>query len=161
MQAIVEVYNEKYRAVQFEFCCSARQEGDRAGRVAGARSRNVGKFYFVFFLSLYADVIANGAKSRAELEAIANELQASSKEVGLEVHVGHSGGAFKTVATSIPAHGCSAQDGDTSNAILNSGGTITLVEKFSYLGNLIASELSDRLDMTLCINKASWAFGAL
>ncbi len=51
--------------------------------------------FSVFFLSLYADDIANGVESRAELEAIANELQASLKEVGLEMHVGHNGGASK------------------------------------------------------------------
>ena len=36
VQAIVEVYKEKYPAVQFEFRCNTRQEGDRAGCVAGA-----------------------------------------------------------------------------------------------------------------------------
>jgi hypothetical protein len=44
---------------------------------------------------------------------------------------------------------------------LNSGGTITFVEKFSYLGSWIASDLSDRLDVTHRINEASGAFGAL
>jgi hypothetical protein len=157
VQAIVEVYKEKYPAVQFEFRCNTQQEGDRAGRVAGARSENVGELSFVFFLSLFADDIANGVESRAELEAIANELQASLpvKEVGLEMHVGHNGGASKIVAMCIPAHGCSAQDGDISNLILNSGGTITFVEKFSYLGSLVASDLSDRSDVTHRINKAS------
>ena len=77
------------------------------------------------------------------------------------MHVGHNGGAFKTVAMFIPAHGCSAQDGDTYNVILNSGGTITFVEKFSYLGSLVASDLSDRPDVSHRINKASEAFGAL
>jgi hypothetical protein len=79
VQAIVEVYKEKHLAVQFEFRCNTRQEGDRAGRVAGARCENVYKFSFVFFLSLYADDIANGVESRAELEAFANELLASLK----------------------------------------------------------------------------------
>ena len=46
--------------------------------------------------------------------------------------------------------------------ILNSGGTIApFVEKFSYLGSLVASDLSDRPDVTHRINKASGAFGAL
>ncbi len=39
----------------------------------------------MFFLSLYTYDIANGVESRAELEAIANKLQASLKEVGLEM----------------------------------------------------------------------------
>ena len=161
VQAIVEVYKEKYPAVQFEFRCNTRQEGDRAGRVAGACSENVGEFSFVFFLSLYADDIANSVESRAELEAIANELEASLIDSGLAMHVGHNGGASKTVAMFIPAHGCSAQDGDTSIVTLNSGGTISFVEKFSYLGSWVASDLSDRLDVTHRINKASGAFGAL
>jgi hypothetical protein len=67
----------------FEFRCNTRQEEDRTGRVAGARSENVGDFSFVFFLSLYADDIANSVESRTELEAIANELQASSIDAGL------------------------------------------------------------------------------
>ncbi len=50
-------------------------------------------------------------------------------EVGLEMNIRHHGGTSKTVAMFIPAHGCSAQDGDTSNVILYSGGTITFVEK--------------------------------
>ncbi len=41
VQAIVEISKEKYPAVQFEFRCNTRQEGDRAGRVAGARSESV------------------------------------------------------------------------------------------------------------------------
>jgi hypothetical protein len=57
----------------------------------------------------------------------------------------------------IPAHGCSAQDADTSN----SGGTITFVGKISYLGSLVASDLSDRPDVTHRINEAAGAFGAL
>ena len=77
------------------------------------------------------------------------------------MHVGHNGGASKIVAMFIPAHGCSGQDGDTYNVILNSGGTITFVEKFSYLESLVASDLSDRPDVTHRINKASGAFGAL
>ncbi len=56
---------------------------------------------------------------------------------------------------------CSAQDGNTSNVALNSGGTITFVEKFSCLGNWVASDLTDRFDVTHRINKASGAFGAL
>jgi hypothetical protein len=67
-------------------------------------------FSFVFFLSLLADDIANGVESRAELEAIANELQASLVEAGLAIHVGHNGGVSTSVAMVIPAHGCSAQD---------------------------------------------------
>ena len=77
------------------------------------------------------------------------------------MHVGHNGEASKTVAMFIPAHGCTAQDGDTSNVILNSGGTITFVEKFSYLGSWVASDLSDRPDVTHRIKKTSGAFGAL
>ncbi len=64
----------------------------------------------MFFLSLYADDIANGVESRAELEANANELQATLFEAGLATHVGHNGRASKTVALLIPAHGYSAQD---------------------------------------------------
>jgi hypothetical protein len=63
-----------------------------------------------------------------------------------------TGGASKTVVMFIPAHGCSAQDGDTSIVTLNSGGTISLVEKFSYLGSWVAFGLSDRLDVTRRIN---------
>ena len=161
VQAIIEVYKDKYPAAQFEFRCNTRQGGDRAGRVAGARSENVGEFSFVFFLSLYADDVANGVETRAELEAIANELQATFIEFGLAIHVGHNGGASKTVAMFIPAHGCSAQDGDKSNVTLNSGGTVGFVDKFLYLGSWLASDLSDRSDVTHRINKASGAFGAL
>ncbi len=74
VQAIVEVYKKKYPAVQFEFRCNTRQGGDRAGRVAGARSENVSEISFVFFFSLYTYDIANNLESRAQLEAIANEL---------------------------------------------------------------------------------------
>ena len=104
---------------------------------------------------------ASGVESRAELEATANELQATSIEAGLAIHIVHNEGASKTVALFIPAHGCSAQAVDTSIVTLNSGGTISFVEKFSYLGSWVASDLSDRLDVTHRINKASGAFGAL
>jgi hypothetical protein len=140
------VYKEKYPAVQFEFRCNTRQEGDRAGRVAGACSENVGEFSFLIFLSLYADDIANCVESRAELEAIANELEASLIDPGLAMHVGYNGGAYTTVAMFIPAHGCSAQDGDTSIVTLNSGGTILFVEKFRILG--AGSLLTSRIVLT-------------
>jgi hypothetical protein len=133
----------------------------RRGIEQGASPELAVRISFVFFLSLYAYDITNGVKSRAELEAIANELQASLKEVRLEMQVGHNGGASKTVAMFIPAHGYSAQDGDTFNVIFNSGRTITFVEKFSYLGNMVASDLSDRPDVTHRINKASGALCAL
>ncbi len=80
-----------------------------------------------------ASTALHSKSESAELEAIPNKLQASLKEVGLEMHVGHNGGASKTAAMSIPAHGCSSQDGDTSNAIRNSGGIITFFEKSSRI----------------------------
>ncbi len=52
VQVIVEVYKGKYPAVQFEFRCNTRQEGDRAGRVPGARSENVDDFFRVLSQSL-------------------------------------------------------------------------------------------------------------
>ncbi len=92
VQAIFEVYEDKYTAVRFEHQRNNRQFRDHAERVAGARSENVGKFSFVFFLSLYADDIANSVESRAELEANANDLQAKSSEFGVATHVGRNGG---------------------------------------------------------------------
>ena len=75
--------------------------------------------------------------------------------------VGHNGGPSKTVAMFIPAHGSSNQDGDKSNIVLSSGSDIGFVDKFPYLGSLLASDLSDRHDVKprvrlgLCLRSSS------
>ncbi len=79
--------------------------GGQTESVAGACSGNDGEFYFVFFFSVYADNLANSVKSRAELEATANELQAILTEFRLAIHVRHIARSSNTVAMFVRAHG--------------------------------------------------------
>ncbi len=51
-EATVEVYKEKYPAVQFEFCCSTRQEGGSSRARRCSSQKECWQIPFVFFLSL-------------------------------------------------------------------------------------------------------------
>jgi len=51
--------------------------------------------------------------------------------------------------------------GDTSDLVLDCGGTVSFTQSFVYLGSLLHRDLSDHHDVDARIKKASKAFGAL
>ena len=52
-------------------------------------------------------------------------------------------------------------DGDTSDLVLDCGGTVSFTESFVYLGSLLHYDLSDHHDVEARIKKASRAIGAM
>ena len=60
-----------------------------------------------------------------------------------------------------PARDKTYEDSDTSDLVLDCGGTASFTKSFVYLGSLLHSDLSDDHDVEARIKKASKAFGAL
>ena len=60
-----------------------------------------------------------------------------------------------------PRRGTKYEDGDTSDLVLDCGGTVSFTKSFLYLGSLLHYDLSDDHDVDTRIKKASKAFGAL
>jgi len=77
------------------------------------------------------------------------------------MHVGSDGKRSKTEAMYCPARNEDYGDGDTSDLVLDCGGTVSFMEKFVYLGSLLHRDLKDKHDVDARIKKASQAFGAL
>ena len=80
---------------------------------------------------------------------------------GLLMHVGSAGKKSKTEAMYCPARTDKDDDGDTSDLMLDCGGTVSFTQSFVYLGSLLHCDLSDHHDVNARIKKASAAFGAL
>jgi len=60
-----------------------------------------------------------------------------------------------------PARTVTYGDGDTSDLVLDCGGTVSFTESFVYIGSLLQYDLSDHHDVEARIKKASKAFGAM
>ena len=76
------------------------------------------------------------------------------------MHVGAPGKKSKTEAMYCPARDEEYEAGDTSDLVLDCGGTVSLTQSFVYLGSLLHRDL-DHHDADARIKKASKAFGAL
>ena len=99
--------------------------------------------------------------SRAALLAGTNAIYAHLRLFGLLMHVGSPGKKSKTEAMYCPARVNAYDDGDTSDLMLDCGGTVSFTQSFVYLGSLLHCDLSDHHDVDARIKKAAQAFGAL
>ena len=97
--------------------------------------------------------------SRAAFLAVANAMYAHF--FGLLTRVGSPGKKSKTEAMYYPARVSAYDDGDTSDMVLDCGGTVSSTQSFDYLGSLLHCGLSDHHDVDARIKKAAQAFGAL
>jgi exonuclease III len=162
MQACLESLEEAMPAdAKLQFQTNTRTEGRNGGHVSGTDWSNKGEFTFSFWASLYADDAATPLASRAALLAATNAIYDHLRLFGLLMHVGSNGKRSKTEAMYCPARTAAYGDGDTSDLVLDCGGTIGFAESFVYLGSLLHCDLSDHHDVEARIKKASQAFGAL
>jgi hypothetical protein len=67
----------------------------------------------------------------------------------------------KTEAMYCPARNGEYEAGDTSDLVLDCGGTVSFTQSFVYLGSLLHRDISDHHDVGARIKKASKAFGVL
>jgi hypothetical protein len=162
MQACLESLEENMpEGSKLKFRTNTRTEGRNSGKVSGTDWTNKGEFSFSFWASLYADDAACPLESRSSLLVATNAIHEHFRLFGLLMHVGSPGKKSKTEAMYCPARGSQYEDGDTSDLVLDCGGTVSFTKTFVYLGSLLHSDLSDDHDVEARIKKASKAFGAL
>ena len=77
------------------------------------------------------------------------------------MHTGTSNMKSKTEVLFIPCQNDTSNNTDLSPIKISNGTQITLTTQFIYLGSVIASTLSDNIDIDQRISKANQAFGAL
>ena len=77
------------------------------------------------------------------------------------MHVGSPGKKSTTEAMYCPVRVSAYGDGDTSDLLLDCGGTVSFTQSFVYLGSLLHCDLSDHHGVDARIKKAAEAFGAL
>ena len=77
------------------------------------------------------------------------------------MHVGAPAKKSKTEAMKCPARDEEYVARDTSDLVLDCGGTASFTQSFVYLWSLLHRDLSDHHDVDARINKASEAFSAL
>ena len=124
--------------------------------MSGNNWRKTGEFSFEIWCSLYADDAGLPQNKRNELLIAANDVDDHLQLFGLFMHVGRGGMRAKTEALFLRARG-SNTDGDTSDLILNSGGTVSFCSQFTYLGSIVHEDLSDKHDVANRIKKATAA----
>ena len=164
MQACLESLEKAMPAdAKLEFRTNTRTKGRNGGHVSGTNYMNKGEFTFSFWASLYADDAATPHASREALLAMTNEMYNHFRLFGLLMHVGINGMRSKTEAMFFPAKtkADTSSAGDTSDMLLDCGGTVSFTQSFVYLGSLLHSDLSDHHDVETRLKKASQAFGAL
>ena len=94
------------------------------------------------------DKLMEFVKATEEYEALASQVQ---------YKVDSATGELRAVIKDVKA---AYGDGDTSDLVLDCGGTVGFTESFVYLGSLLHCDLSDHHDVEARIKKASQAFGA-
>ena len=162
MQACLESLERTMpEEAKLQFRTNTRMEGKNGGKISGTDWTNQGEFKFSFWASIYADDAAIPLASRAALLAAANSFYKHLRLFGMLMHVGSEGKRSKTEAMYCPARNEEYSDGDTSDLVLDCGGTVSFTESFVYLGSLLHRDLSDHHDVEARIKKASKAFGAL
>ena len=147
--------------VKLKYRTNTKTEGRNGGHVSGTDWTNKGEFEFSFWASLYADGAALPLSSREGLLAATNAIYEHLRLFGLLMHVGSPGKKSKTEAMYCPARNDEYEAGDTSDLVLDCGGTVSFTQSFVYLGSLLHRDLSDHHDVDARIKKASKAFGAL
>jgi hypothetical protein len=162
MQACLESLEKAMPAdVKLKYRTNTKTEGKNGGHVSSTDWTNKGEFEFSFWASLYADDAALPLSSREGLLAATNAIYEHLRLFGLLMHVGSPGKKSKTEAMYCPARNDEYEAGDTSDLVLDCGGTVSFTESFVYLGSLLHRDLSDHHDVDARIKKASKAFGAL
>ena len=162
MQACLESLEKAMPAdAKLKFRTNTRTDGKNGGHVSGTDYKNKGEFTFSFWASLYADDAATLLASREALLAATNAMYDHLRLFGLLMHVGTNGKRSKTEAMFCPARSDTYSAGDTSDLLLDCGGTVSFTESFVYLGSLLNYDLSDHHDVEARLMKASQAFGAL
>jgi hypothetical protein len=162
MQACLESLEKAMPAdAKLKFRTNTRTVGRNGGHVSGTNYTNKGEFTFSFWASLYADDAATPLASREALLKATNEMYDHLRLFGLLMHVGANGKRSKTEAMFCPAKTDTYSAGDTSDLLLDCGGTVSFTESFVYLGSLLHYDLSDHHDVEARLKKASQAFGAL
>ena len=162
MQACLESLEKAMPAdAKLQFRTNTRTQGRNGGHVSGTDYKNKGEFTFSFWASLYADDAATPLASREALLAATNAMYDHLRLFGLLMHVGANGKRSKTEAMFCPARTDTYSAGDTSDLVLDCGGTVSFTESFVYLGSLLHYDLSDHHDVEARLKKASQAFGAL
>ena len=116
---------------------------------------------FTHWLSLYVDDSAFILPTREDATKTANLTLNHLKRFGLQMHTGSIDKKSKTEVLFVPKRSEQNKPTDLSPIILSNGTQITYTKRFTYLGSVIASDLSDDPDITLRISKANQAFGSL
>ena len=162
MQACLESLEKAMPAeAKLQYRTNTRTAGANGGHVSGMDWTNKGEFEFSFWASLYAYDAATPLATSAALLAVTNAIFTHLKLFGLLMHVGSPGKKSKTEAMFCPARVDEYGDGDTSDLVLDCGGTVSFTQSFVYLGSLLHSDLADHHDVNARLKKASMAFGAL
>jgi len=95
-----------------------------------------------FWASHYADDAATPVASRVALQAGTNAIYAHLLLFGLLMHVGSPDKKSKTEAMYCPARVSAYDDGDSSDLVLDCGGTVSFTQLFAYLGSLLHCDLT-------------------
>jgi len=162
MQAFSESLEQAMPAdAKLQFQTNTRTEGKNGGHVSGTNWSNKDEFTFSFWASLYADDEASPLASRAALLAASNAINDRLRLFGLLMHVGPNGKRSKTEAMYCPARMDAYRDGDTSDLVLDCGGTAGFTKPFVYLGSFPHYDLSDHHDVEARTKKAPQALGAM
>jgi hypothetical protein len=162
MQACLESLEKAMPAdAKLRYRINKRTEGQRGGKVSGTDWTDLGEFEFSFWASLYADDAATPVASRVALLAGTNAIYAHLRLFGLLMHVGSPGKKSTTEAMYCPVRVSAYGDGDTSDLLLDCGGTVSFTQSFVYLGSLLHCGLSDHHGVDARIKKATQSFGAL
>jgi hypothetical protein len=122
---------------KLQYRTNTRTAGHRFGSIYGTEWTNLGEFEFSFWASLYADDAATPMASRTVLLAGTNAIYAHLRLFGLLKHVGSPGKMSKTEAMHFPARVSAYCDGDTSDLVLDYGGTVRFTQPLLYLGSLL------------------------
>jgi hypothetical protein len=118
---------------ELQFQTNTRTEGRDGGDVPGTDWSNKGEFSFSFWASLYADDAATPLASRAALLAASSAIYDHHRLFGLLMRVGPNGKQSKSGAMYCTARNEMYGDGDTSDPMLDCGGTVSFTESFVYL----------------------------
>jgi len=154
MQACWESLEKAMPAdVKLKYRTNTKTEGKNGGHVSSTVWTNLGEFEFSFWASLYADDAALPLSSREGLLAAINAIHKNLRLFGLLMHVGAPGKESKTETMYCPARDEEYEAWDTSDLVLDCGGTVSFTQSFVYLGSLLHRDLSDHHGVDARIKK--------
>ena len=155
MQACLESLEKAMPAdAKLKFQTNTRTEGKNCGHVSSTDYTNKGEFTFSFWASLYADDAATPLASREALLAATNAMYDHFRLFGLLMRVGANSKRSKMEVMFCPVRKDAYSAGDTSDLLLDCGGTVSFTESFVYLGSLLHFDLSDYHGVKAWLKKA-------